>query len=405
MAEIIDRQLEIRFPNGDRETITSNNIAAESMTITHSICDGNLKLGGCIASSFELQLIDIPPDTVQSKKIQAVIITKTSTDEVIYPTYELVPDVKLYPGQHTTTSSEQIMFTGTIDVAKRQKNRRLVNITAYDDLYKVCCKNVYTWFLRFAEYSSTSYISTMINSLFSSQIGYDETNAPNRMRWLVRWGVSGENNNYTKPLALSKNLVEQLYKGKLTASEILKSANELMGLFGYIMPDGRYNTFTLVGQEAITIDKWIDLEFEEYRTAQVDNVTFLYNDSNRYTLARASTTNNCYYSDDNVLTMCSTDREAVATLIKNVTNAGKLAQASYYSYRPFKLTTIAELLPNGAGLGSKLKIVTGEEDIPYIESFVFQEKITGIQSLKYELSAEGDEILSGYDEVESREEI
>ena len=43
---VVYRELEIRFPNGDYHTITGSNIMAESMTITKSICDGNLKLGG-----------------------------------------------------------------------------------------------------------------------------------------------------------------------------------------------------------------------------------------------------------------------------------------------------------------------------------------------------------------------
>ena len=65
---VVYRELEIRFPNGDYHTIIGSNIMAESMIITKSICDGNLKLGGCIATQFELQLIDISPDMVQGKK-------------------------------------------------------------------------------------------------------------------------------------------------------------------------------------------------------------------------------------------------------------------------------------------------------------------------------------------------
>lgn len=54
-------------------------------------------------------------------------------------------------------------------------------------------------------------------------------------------------------------------------------------MFGYVMYDGRYNTLSLVGQEAVQIDKWIDLDFEEYTTAQIDIISFTYNDSGRCT--------------------------------------------------------------------------------------------------------------------------
>ena len=92
MANIIYRELEIRFPNGEAETIKGNNIISESMTITRSICDGNLKLGGCISTQFELQLIGISPDKVQGRKIQAVFLEYSDEHfEVLYPSEDLIP--------------------------------------------------------------------------------------------------------------------------------------------------------------------------------------------------------------------------------------------------------------------------------------------------------------------------
>ena len=398
---IIYRELEIRFPNGDYQTITGSNILSESMTLTRSICDdGNLKLGGCIATQFELQLIGIQPDKVQGKKIQAVLLEYSDQHyEVLYPRDNLIPSDSLIPdGHYSYNCTERIMFTGYVDKAARQKNRQIVNITAYDDLYRLGCQNVAIWFSQFAQYSGNAYIMTLLESLFTSQIGYDEQANPNGMQWILRWQVSAENDNYTRPLSLSKNLVETLYKGDILAVDILKAANELMGLFGYITPEGKYTTMSIVDKLPVTISRWIDLEFEEYTTEQIDIVSFDYYDSRKMIFGRSSSTNSCYYSDDNILTRCSTNYDTVKNLIRNVTNAGKLS-GNEYKYRPFKLTTIDKILPSGVGLGSRVHIATGENDMPWVDSFVFQEKITGIQSLKYELSAEGDRIRSGYDNL------
>ena len=401
---IIYRELEIRFPNGDYQTITGSNILSESMTLTRSICDdGNLKLGGCIATQFELQLIGIQPDKVQGKKIQAVLLEYSDQHyEVLYPRDNLIPSDSLIPdGHYSYNCTERIMFTGYVDKAARQKNRQIVNITAYDDLYRLGCQNVAIWFSQFAQYSGNAYnvyIMTLLESLFNSQIGYDEQADPNGMQWISRWQTSAENNNYTRPLSLSKNLVETLYKGDILAVDILKAANELMGLFGYITPEGKYTTMSIVDKLPVTISRWIDLEFEEYNTEQIDIVSFDYYDSRKMIFGRTSATKSCYYSDDNILTRCSTNYDTVKNLIRNVTNAGKLS-GNEYKYRPFKLTTIDKILPSGVGLGSRVHIATGENDMPWVDSFVFQEKITGIQSLKYELSAEGDRILSGYDNL------
>ena len=83
---IIYRELEIRFPNGDYQTITGSNILSERMTITKSICDDGLKLGGCIATQFELQVIGINPDKIQGKKIQAVFLEYSDqTHRILHP--------------------------------------------------------------------------------------------------------------------------------------------------------------------------------------------------------------------------------------------------------------------------------------------------------------------------------
>lgn len=404
---VFRRDLEIRFPNGDYRTVTGENIISESMTITKSICDGNLKLGGCIATQFELQFIGIKPDEVQGKKIQAVFLEYSDEHfEVLYPRDDLYPSDRLIPdGRLSYNCTERIVFTGYIDTAKRQKNREFVTITAYDELYMIGKTNVYDWFENFAMYSNNPYIMSIIESLFEAQIGYDEETRQDGMQWILRWQKSGENNNYTKPISLSFQRVKD-YKGNITASEILRSANELMGLFGYMTEDGKYTTKSIINnQKQITVNNWIDLDFEEYITAQIDIVNFYYNGgNNKISFGRASDLKSTYVSDDNVLSNCCVTQSVMSPLINNVTISGKLAFKDY-QYRPFRLTTAEELLPNQKiELGSKVRIITGygDDDVKFVDGFVFQIKIKGIQSLMYEFSAEGDQVLNGYDSIDER---
>lgn len=404
---VFRRDLEIRFPNGDYQTITGENIISESMTITKSICDGDLKLGGCIATQFELQLIGIRPDEVQGKKIQAVFLEYSDEHFVVlYPRDDLYPDDTLIPDGHLSYNcTEKIVFTGYVDTAKRQKNREFVTITAYDELYMIGKTNVYDWFYSFVMYSNDPYIMSVLDGLFEAQIGYDEEARQDGMRWILRWQKSGENNNYTKPISLSFQRVKD-YKGNITASEILRSANELMGLFGYMTENGEYTTKSIINNlTPITINNWIDLDFEEYITAQIDIVNFYYNSgNNKISFGRASNLKSTYVSDDNVLSNCCTTQSMMSQLVNNVTNNGRLASRDY-QYRPFRLTTAEELLPSQKiELGSKVRIVTGygDDDVKFVDAFVFQIKIKGIQSLMYEFSAEGDQVLNGYDNIDER---
>ena len=399
---IIYRELEIRFPNGDYQTITGSNILSESMTLTRSICDDGLKLGGCIAAQFELQVIDINPDQIQGKKIQAVFWEYSDqTRHILHPRNDLIPSDDLIPDIYLTANcSERIVFTGYVDSAKRQKQREIVNITAYDDLYHLGSRNVSEWFSSLAQHDPNLYVMSVIERLFDAQIGYDEIFEPDGMQWILRWQKSVENNNYTKPLSLSQTLVENIYKGNITALDILRSANELMGLFGYITPDGKYTTMSIAENNPIEIDRWITLDFEEYVTAQIDITVFAYNDMQKCTFGRPTQTKNCYYSEDNILTNCSTNTDKVKVLVNNVMNNGKLGRKEFYQYRPFKMKTAEELLVGkNIVLGSRLQISTNYGDLPYIESFVFQEKVTGIHNLQYEFSAHGNQLLESYDNI------
>ena len=281
MAVLLNRRLELSFITPGVAagfTIKSENIIAESMVITRSLCDGNFKLGGCIASSFEIQLIDVPANKVQGKKITAKLYETFEiygAQSVIFPSTSTYPSNDLYPGKHFTRERMRYLFTGTVDTAKRQNDRQIVKITAYDDLYTLGNKNVYTWFYNFALHSTDDVkISDLSASLWSSQlIGLQVDGTP-----------YGNNGNDKVTLNLSALLAEKNYRGNLLAIDVLKSICELTGVFGYISEEGNFMVVDITNNalhpNTVVVSKYESLSFEEYETQAFDSIVLCYGDNN-----------------------------------------------------------------------------------------------------------------------------
>lgn len=398
MAEIINRLLEIRFPNNDHDTIKSENIVAESMVITRSLCDGNFNLGGCIATSCEIQLIGILPDSIQGKRIQVVATEQWYADEAIYPSNTLTPGDKIYPGMHPLRSlGGRYFFTGTIDTAERQSNRQIVKVTAYDDLYILGNKNVYTWFYNFALHSPDDVkISDLSSSLWSSQlIGLQVDGTP-----------YGNNGNNKVTLNLSAPLAEKNYRGSLLAIDVLKSICELTGVFGYISEKGNFMVVDITNNalhpNTVVVSRYESLSFEEYETQAFDSIVLCYGDNKRYIYGRktSSAQASCYYCKDNVIANCCNDSTTASCFGSNLAykQSGRLLYEDY-CYRPFTLKIDDNFVQGSIVPGCKVKIATGFStgDVQYVNSFVLKDRITGIVNLTHEFSAEGEKVQTGYD--------
>ena len=88
-------------PDGSNLHIHNKNIVSESMVIEQAISDeSDLKFGGCIASSFEVELSNTPDLT---GKYITVTITQTAKSK-LYPGMQTVPGSEIYPGDVRLTS-------------------------------------------------------------------------------------------------------------------------------------------------------------------------------------------------------------------------------------------------------------------------------------------------------------
>lgn len=102
IENLIENTLTIIFPDGDFEDITEANIASESMSLKQSICDeSKLRFGGCIASEFDIDLVNSADRTFTAdlvgKWISVKLTQRFHSGENLLPSEKLFPSVHIFP--------------------------------------------------------------------------------------------------------------------------------------------------------------------------------------------------------------------------------------------------------------------------------------------------------------------
>lgn len=241
---LISNKLEITFPDRNCQTITEDNIVSESMTLKQSICDeSTLKFGGCIASEFDINIINtsnrIFDNSLVGKWI-SVKLTQTFNGEMLYPTADLYPSNNLFPGENEE-SQEFYIFSGIIDSAKVDKSdRNIRNLVAYDVMSKL-----YEWdgtnrlFDLWKNYPKGYKLDNLLRLCFYSN-----------EHMTVNFIDSGhfdevinqaENTKVGDFLTINKAWLENA--STISYGQIIKNICEMLGLFGVIRPNSGKGTF------------------------------------------------------------------------------------------------------------------------------------------------------------------
>lgn len=380
--KVFAREIVISFPNNtEMADITSEHIVSESLTLEEAICDGNFKLGGCISSKFEIDLLNVPPDTVMGKRI-SVKLKEHFYGNSIFPQDTLCPSDDLYPNSYFKfVSNTPNFFVGTVDSAKRQKDKQITHIIAYDDLYTIGNINCYEWFENICFYNPTVKVGTLFEQVLDNPF-INMSKAYNSMSIKA---------NATTVLSLTTALARDICDGELLASELLNNLCELIGNFGYISG----GTFVLQGlsDEVTEISSYKDLDYEDYITNPFNIILCRYNKDQWAVNKRASPTPSTYSIDKNIVARCCELVETGNALNAGLYNMG-LTQSTY-QYRPFSCV----INDPSVRLGSKVKIKTGDELVPYVESYVLKRSIKGINAMTVTISAEGDQRQIGNYEI------
>jgi hypothetical protein len=187
----VHKNLVLYFPDLDL-TVPHKQIYQESMKLKESILENNsIEFVGCIASSFSVKVSAVFEE-LKNQRLEVQIYTDDTADEPI------------------------TLFNGIVDSAVKQSNKRIKQITAYDELYTKGSVEVASW------YKSLSFPITLRDfrdSLFR-YIGLTqvETDLPN------------------DDLEISR----QYDPNTLQSLNVIKAICQINGAFGIINRDGEF---------------------------------------------------------------------------------------------------------------------------------------------------------------------
>lgn len=370
----IHKNLLLYFPELDLE-IKNSQIYEESMYLRESIFDKkSIEFVGCISSVFMIDATGIKND-IKGKRITVSITTDDTTGEPI------------------------ILFNGIVDSAVKQSNRRVKEITAYDELYTRGKIDVAAW------YKSLIFpitLKDLRDSLFG-YIGLDqvETDLPND-------GVS---------------IKKQYDPNSLQALSIIKAVCQINGAFGIVNREGKFeyrilgaiddglypgfypgpDAFPGVSAGALGLDDidptdfsfYKKVDYEEFKVKPVDKITIRQSEDDPG-VTYGSGTNN-YIIQGNPFTY-GLSQDVLLQIAENI-----YPNVQGFSYIPFQsVNNGLPYLECGLDAASYMMIdfeateESGEIVYQRQNFYVLNRELSGIQALKDSYSAKGEEYQSEF---------
>lgn len=390
--EVLDNVTEMKLSLVfDDFTIESDKIVAESFELNNSILDSEeFKLGGCIASQMNVSVFDVEND-LSGKKFKAYIEMSYNTN-ILYPSKLLMPSENVFP-MTTIKSYKHCIFTGFVYSAKRQGNRSIRDITAFDDMYRlshIYCKNMFYGYV-FHTYTDGIKQPITVGDLMKIIFEWGEISAPG-------FGT-GNFFNLLNELKFDYSLIEKTISEKITLVDLLSACCELNACFAMFDRDGFLRFKTLYDDSIstephirATISTYSDLTFEDYTMKPITMISFPY--SNDKTFKYGSSESYSYYNSDNIITRCCTDIGAIVMAFND--NAGhNYIFNNVYSYRPYSADIFGRYWIEA---GDFISIPTTYNDVKTVDSFVLSRTIKGINGMTCTIEAKGVEYL-GKDEL------
>lgn len=370
--------------------IYNSNIVSESMKIEQSICDeADIKFGGAISSSFEIDVFGVPDLT--GKRIKVTI-----TQSVAIPLYPgmAYPNENIYPGRKVLSETFKV-FTGNVFSCKFNKNHITRKLVAYDDLYWIGGVNCAEWYGSVHRQSvETPYI--MVENL--------------RKALCSKYGIVEQ---YPDDVLPTDNIYIEKADGKITVNEVLRCICEMSGVFCFLNGDGKLEYHTISENENSTnIQKpstesynfnYSDCSYEEYQRQL----------AGMYHRAKDGTVNwfgwdnpsspEMYFLEDNTIVDAYGGYTSWSEQIGREDDGVQIWQKIYNNlnftpYRPMTLKTPCRLWVQ---LGDKITfkvhsyemngdLLTSTEK--EITSYVLSRRITGIQALNDEFTANAENV-------------
>lgn len=413
---LISNKLEITFPDHDCQTITEDNIISESMTLKQSICDeSTLKFGGCIASEFDINIINTSGRTFDNSLVGkwiSVKITQTFNGGFLYPANNLYPANGLYPGE-IKGSQEFYIFSGIIDSAKVDKSdRNIRNLVAYDVMSKLFewdgTNHLFSLWKKYPDgYKLNSLLSQCFNSNQHMQVSFINSGHFDEVI------NQSENIKVGDILTINKAWIEN--SSTISYGQIIKNICEMLGLFGAIRPNsgkGIFRFFALGNNEYTpeSYDFYEQFYAEEFKSTGYTNIDTSIGGENRNAktmdfeppYSPDNAVKNVYDMTDNIIAWQKDDGAGGAYVhTLNDLFRGNSGKRMYNcSYTPITATLDGRLWVE---VGDKIIIKTNKTDVygnyvydssgniitETVETFVLSRTITGIQALTDTIETKG----------------
>ena len=363
----VDKQIKITFDNGE---ITNSDLHQENFELTESICsDTDLVYGACEASMVKFRISNV----FQSLKDKELTITEILNDNADNP---------FLFGKYKVVS----------DVPTADRNYR--DITAYDKMYDIINADVSDWY----------------NALLPDA---DRTTTVKAMRdsFMSHFGIEQEEVELINDsMVVQKTIQPTILSGK----DVITAICEINGCFGHIARNGKFQYITLkkhiqgvypsndlypadnlypVEPVETKIDKslYISCEYEDYLSHKIDRLIIRQEENDVGSTYPNIESGNTYIVQDNFLVYGKSSEEL------NVIASNLYSVISDTIYRPFK----AKIMGNPCiEVGDAIRFNTKYE---IVESYVLNRTLTGIQALRDNFSANGNEYFAeNVNSVESK---
>ena len=348
LEQDVEKQIVIEYDTG---TITNNEIHQEAFSVEESICsEENLVFGSCESSVLEFTVSNVFEE-LKGKQF----------------------DVSMVLAGNTSNPFEFGKFKVYSDVPTADRKQRTV--TAYDALYDIINADVLEWYKAL---TSRITLKQFRNSFFA-YFGIEQEE------------VSLANDDLQ--IFINSSIEE------LSGKTVVNSICEINGCFGHIGRNGKfryvflptvteglypsqtlYPSETLFPREAntklIKTGTYIPpCAYENYMVEKISGI-YIFNDSWE---GKHGTEENPYTVSSNLLTYGKngTELSAIAEKMFNVVKG--------IQYRPFNTKAKGNLCLE---VGDSVRLSTSTQKI---ESYILQRKISGIQELRDEYTAEGEQ--------------
>ncbi len=369
-----DKKLNIVFPELSLN-IPMSQIYSQSMNLVEMLIDSdNIEFVGCIASKFEIQISGIYQN-IKGQKIEVSINADDTED---------IP-----------------LFKGIVDTAERQTNRNYKKIVAYDELYTKGNFDVAAWY-NSLEFPLT--LKEIRNSLFSYvKIEQDSVELPNDNVLINRI----ENINTLKAINVMKAICQIngafgiINRQGLFEYRILKEPKSKSGAFPGLTLFPPFYPGVIYEEDGNKVEVkdvpfYKKVDYEEYSVKPVEKVTIRQTDSD-VGVTYGDGTNN-YIIQGNMFTI-NLSEDTLRTIAQNVhTNISNIefvpfsSDNSGYPFVEVGLDAVSYYAYNfEASARARSNDVYSKKTF-----YVFKRTLSGIQALKDNYEAQGEEYQSEF---------